>query len=168
MKYPLIREIQLGKSIEEFIEDHLDEYELLNEEIDQPKILMEVIRIDKPTTRFAVVKSFDHCGIILLDPSSKLQIDYWGEDGPLEDEAHHDCKVLNKLVERLYGTKRKKPKPKLTQEQFGEKKGRFCPYCGNKAFVLDEITWKDHDEMGCKSCGETWRRNHKVVVIGFS
>jgi len=101
-----------------------------------------------------------------------LRLEYWEydqEDRPiaLEEEAYDDCEVLNEIVRRLYGVKKKRPKATLTQGDFLKKKGEACPYCGGDALVTlyePHSTWVI---AGCKQCGATWEKRFKLVVTGF-
>jgi hypothetical protein len=172
-KHPIITELQLGKSVEEVIKDHFSHYDFeMSETVRSlPEIIKEIIRIGKSDLRFAVDVGPDSCGIIVLNAESDLSLDYYwnyDENWAMSDEAAEDCRNLNEIVDALYGTKRKKPKPKITKEQFVIKNGKICPYCGaTKIFVLDCETWNDHDEMGCRKCGEIWDRKYKTVVTGY-
>lgn len=172
MKHPLIKEIQLGKSVEEVIEEHFSEYEFQRGEAQDrlPEIVREIIRINNKWTKFAVKVMSDECHIVILNAASDLMLNYWDDEYSMadDDNAHEDCETLNEIVERLYGIKRKKPKPKLTKEQFIAKKGNACPYCGRKAEILDGVTWTDRDFMGCPGCGETWEARYERVFTGFS
>lgn len=173
MKHPIIKEILLGKTVDEAIQEHFsdlnwEEYATRNR---LPDVIREIIRIGKSDLRFAVDVQSDSCQIIPLNADFDPQLDHYWEDEynfAKTDEASNDCDNLNGIVEALYGTKRKKPKPKATKELFLKKKGNLCPYClGTKIIVLDSDTWSDRDEMGCKKCGETWYRSYKTVVTGF-
>jgi hypothetical protein len=171
--HPLIREIQLGRTVEEVVDEHLlPDYDLhgcYGEGADLYDIVREVVRLNKKWLRFAVETGPGSCNIIVLNDSSDLSMSYWDDDYEfaLSDNAEADCQTLNDIVERIYGTKRKKPKPKMSQEEFAAKEGENCPYCGRDAIVLDKVTWNDRDIMGCGGCGETWFRRHKKVVTGF-
>lgn len=172
-KQPIIKEILLGKTVDEAIEEHFSDYEWEeNATWDRlPEIIREIIRIGKSDLRFAVDLNHETCLILILNAESDLELDgYWEDDGNWAriDEVANDCENLNEIVERLYGTKRKKPEPKVTDETFVKKKGKVCPYCkSTKIMVLDDVTWNDHDEMGCRKCGETWDRHYKTVITGF-
>lgn len=173
--HPLLKEIQLGKSPEELVREHFVGYDFQGDVYDQlPDIVREIVRIGNEHLRFAVALEDGWCGIVVLGAGARnaLTLDYWNdEDGFAKDEdANLDCEILNEIVERLYGIKRKKPKPKLTNEQFARKKGNVCPYCGGggATVVLDDVTWNNRDIMGCLGCGETWSRDYKIVVTGFS
>lgn len=170
-KHPLIKEIQLGKTPEELVRDHFVSYDFQGDVYDRlPDIVREIVRINNKWIRFAVKLEDHRCEIIILNGGSDLFLDYWNHDDGFanDNDANLDCEILNEIVERLYGVKRKKPKPKLTNEQFARKKGNVCPYCGRAAMVLDEVTWNNRDIMGCPGCGETWSRDYKIVVTGFS
>lgn len=173
MKNPIVKEIILGKTVDEAIEEHFSDmnWEEYATEKRLPEIIKEIIRIGKSDLKFAVDVGCDYCQIILLNDELNLQLDhYWEDEGnwAKTDNASQDCLNLNEIVEALYGTKRKKPKPKVTKELFLKKKGKLCPYClGTDIIVLDGETWTDRDEMGCTSCGETWDRKCKTVVTGF-
>lgn len=171
--HPLIREIQLGRSVEEVVDEHLlpdwDIHGCYGEGLDLYGLVREIVRLNKKWLRFAVETSPGSCNIIVLNDSSDLSMSYWDDDYgyALSDHAEADCEILNNIVEKIYGTKRKKPKPKISQEEFAEKEGEICPYCGRFAIVLDKVTWSNRDIMGCKGCGETWARMHKKVITGF-
>lgn len=171
-KHPIITELQLGKSVEEVISEHF-EYDFEEGDVQEmlPEIVREIVRIGRADLRFAVDVGIDSCGIVFLNAESGLNMDYyWDDEGhwPRTGEAEADCGILNEIVERLYGTERKRPKPRFTKEQFVRRKGNICPYCGGKKIiVLDGETYTNHDEMGCQSCGEVWERKHKKVVTGF-
>lgn len=174
MKNPIIKEILLGKTVEEVIEEHFSDYEFEGYSTEEklPEIIREIIRIGKSDLRFAVCLQHASCDIIFLNGKSDLQLEnYWESDGDWAktDEASQDCDNLNDIVERLYGVERKRPKAKITKEAFLKKKGKVCPFClSTKITALDEFTWTNHDEMGCRACGETWDRDCKTVVTGFS
>lgn len=170
-KHPLIREIQLGKSVDEVVNDHFMDYDFQGDDIHQklPEIIREIVRINKNDLKFAVSLDSDWCAIIFLNGESKLTLDYWNyDDGyALDDNANLDCELLNKIVDRLYGTKRKKPVAKVPMEKFLKKNGDICPYCGRTPTTLDEVTWNNRDIMGCTNCGETWSMYYKTVATGF-
>jgi hypothetical protein len=173
-KHPIITELQLGKSVEEVIKDHFSDrdFEVYSTEDRLSEIIKEIIRIGKKDLRFAVDVGRDSCRIFVLNAESDLGLGhYWDEENnwAMSSEAAVDCDVLNEIVERLYGAKRKKPKPKITNEMFVRKKGNICPYCGatKMIVVLDAETWSDRDEMGCRACGELWNRKYKIVVTGY-
>lgn len=173
-KHPIITEIQLGKSVKEVIKEHFSHYnfELYLTEDLLPVVIKEIIHIGKSDLRFAVDVGYDSCGIIVLNAESNLSLDhYWDDENnwARTDESGADCKALNEIVDALYGTKRKKPKPKVTKEQFVRKNGNICPYCGavKMIMVLDGETWNDRDEMGCRACGEIWDRKYKIVATGY-
>ncbi len=173
-KHPIITELQLGKSVEDVIKDHFSDrdFEAYLTEDRLPEIIKEIIRIGKKDLRFAVDVGHDSCGIIVLNAESDLELDhYWDDEDNWANsgEASEDCDALNEIVERLYGAKRKKPKPKITNEMFVRKHGKICPYCGavKKIVVLDDVTWNDRDEMGCRACGELWNRKYKIVTTGY-
>lgn len=172
-KHPIITELQLGKSVEEVISEHF-EYDFEEGDVQErlPEIVREIVRIGKANLRFAVDVGIDYCSVIVLNAESELLLDhYWDDEGhwARTNEAQADCERLNEIVERLYGARNKKPKPRLTKEQFVRRKGRLCPYCGGKKIiVLDGETYNDSDEMGCQACGEIWNMTHKKVVTGFS
>lgn len=169
MKHPLIKELKLGKSPEELVREHFVGYDFQGDVYGRlPDIVREIVRIGDEHLRFAVKLTDYKCEIIILS-SSDLYLNYWDYDreAPLEDDARTDCEMLNQIVDRIYGTERKKGRPKITKEQFLRKKGRVCPYCGQKPEVLDDVTWSDRDIMGCQNCGETWEMNYKIVVTGF-
>lgn len=172
-KQPIIKEILLGKKIEEVITEHFSEveFEVYSTEDQLPDIIREVIRIDKSDLKFAVDVAYDACSIFVLNDDSNLRLeDYWDDEGNYArtDDASADCEALNNIVDALYGTERKRAKPKITKDQFVKKKGNVCPYClKTKIIVLDAETWNDRDEMGCQSCGATWDRKYKTVVTGF-
>jgi len=173
-KHPIITELQLGKSVEDVIKDCFSHYdfEIYETEDRLPEIIKEIIRIGKKDLRFAVDVGYDNCGIIVLNAESDLSLDhYWDDEDnwARSDEANQDCRNLNEIVDALYGAKRKKPKPKITKEQFVIKNGKICPYCGatKMIIVLDGGTWNNRDEMGCRKCGEIWDRKYKTVVTGY-
>lgn len=170
-KHPLIREIQLGKSVEDVIEEHFSELSIenLDTEARLEEIVKEIIRINKNDLKFAVKLDDDWCGIIFLNGESDLTLDYWNyDDGfALDELAREDCETLNKIVDRLYGTKRKKPVAKVPMEKFLKKNGDICPYCGRTPTTLDETTWSNRDIMGCSNCGEIWAMYYKTVATGF-
>lgn len=171
-KHPLIREIQLGKSVKDVIDEHFSELSIegLDTEARLEEIVKEIIRINKNDLRFAVVLENDSCDIIVLnDSQSELVLDYWDhtEGFALDEMAREDCETINEVVERLYGTKRKKAKAKITKTQFLKKNGDICPYCGRTPTTLDETTWSNRDIMGCSNCGEIWAMYYKTVATGF-
>jgi hypothetical protein len=173
MKNPIVKEILLGKTVDEAIEEHFSNlsWEVSSVKYTLPEIIKEIIKIGKSDLKFAVDVGADYCDIILLNADADLKLDhYWDHEAnwAMSHEAGHDCRNLNEIVEALYGIKRKKPRPKVTNDQFLNKKGKVCPYClGNKILVLDGETWNDRDEMGCRNCGEIWDRKYKIVVTGF-
>ena len=189
-KHPIITEIQLGKSVEEVIKDRFSGeagedyyFEMCMTEDMLPEIIREIIRIGKSDLRFVVEVTSDSCGIMLLNAETKLDLNhYWDDDdteithfaaaakpSAREDEAATDCLVLNRIVDALYGTKRKNPHPKITKEQFISKNGKICPYCGStkKIVVLDGKTWANRDGMGCRKCGAIWDQKYKIVTTGY-
>ena len=173
-KHPLIREIQLGKTVEEVIAEHFAGYDLQEPAHEAlPAIIREVIRINKSDLQFQVRTLADESWIMVLNAISDLCIEYWEynqEDRrvALEEEAYRDCKTLNEIVRKLYGVKRERPKATLTREQFVKKKGEVCPYCrGNALDVLDE-TRPEWVIVGCTQCGATWEKTSQLVVKGFT
>ena len=179
-KHPIITEIQLGKSVEDVIKDRFageeageDYYfEMCMTEDMLPEIIREIIRIGKSDLRFVVEVTVESCGIMVLNAETKLDLfHYWDDEDnwARDDEAYTDCHALNRIVDALYGTKRKKLHPKITKEQFVSKNGKICPYCGStkKIVVLDGETWNDRDGMGCRKCGEIWDQKYKIVTTGY-
>jgi hypothetical protein len=171
MKNPIVKEILLGKTVDEAIKEHFSDFNWEEHATEKrlPEIVREIIRIGKSDLRFAVDVGQESCGIIILNADSEFTLDnYWEGSWARTDEAGTDCRNLNEIVEALYGTKRKRTRPKITNDQFLNKKGKVCPYClGNKILVLDGETWNNRDEMGCRNCGEIWDRKYKIVVTGF-
>ena len=168
----LIKEIQLGKSVsdvcEALLEDLNYDYNLL--EIDElVEVVKYIVATNKPDLRFAVELKPWSCNIIALNGNFNVPVNYWDDQySEAKDEVHGDCEFLNSVVDKLFDKKRKKPRPKISQKEYARK--QCCPYClSKKDFVeLDESTYSNKIEMGCKKCGETWDEKTKKVVVGFS
>jgi hypothetical protein len=171
--HALIGEIKLGKSVEDVITEHFSEYELTDRALEQlPRLIGEVVRINKHDVQFQVTTTRDESSISVLNATSDFCIEYWeynqyDDKISLEEEAYEDCEILNEIVRRLYGVKKKRPEPMLTKEEFVERNGEVCPYCkGNAVAVLDEIGG-ERVITGCRECGATWEKNCRLVVTGF-
>ena len=172
-KHPLIREIQLGKTVEEVIEEHFAEYELYEWLRDHlPALILEVISIDKMDLQFQVQTTEDETRIIILNATSDVYLRYcqFGlKDGTVdfEEEVYDACEFLNEIVRRLYGVEKKRPRAMLTREQFVKGKGEACPYCRGKALLgLNDIR-PQAVIVGCTQCGATWEKTSDVALNGF-
>lgn len=137
---------------------------------DLPLIVKEIISLNNPRLRFAVRTSASSCRITPLNGvlKSVQEIDYWDDEynSPRDYDADPDCEYLNEIICRLFGVQRKKPKAKITKKEYAKKK--CCPYClGNETIILDDVTFKSQETIGCKTCGETWGSLFKFVVTGF-
>lgn len=176
-QHALITELQLGKTVEELCEEHFKEYEFeqgLEEYL--PSIVKGMTKLKKPLRIVASVGS-GHCCLDVLGKAKDLQDAlsdtddfYWDDDGyALDDDARHDAEILNEIMERLFGWKRNRKKPKISSEEY-LKNTDICPFClkTKPVIILDDATWTSRDIMGCRSCGETWSKEHKKVITGFS
>jgi hypothetical protein len=171
--HALIGEMQLGKSVEDVIKEHFSDYGLTADAREAlPEIVREVLRINKKDLQFQVLTLEDQSWITILNAASDLCLEYWeydDEDLPsaLMEEAYEDCGILNEIVRRLYGVRKKRPKATLTEEEFAARNGEMCPYCkGNAVAVLDE-TGCERVITGCRECGATWEKTCRMVVTGF-
>lgn len=172
MSHPLIREVQLGKSVEELCRDNFGDYQfqVLDPDDDLPGIVREIVRRNKPDLKFAVKTDDSSCRIILLNDKGDIEEipDYWDDEYNMarDDDAACDCEYLNQIVLRIFGVEKKKPKAKITKKEYARKK--CCPYClGKDTIILDDVTFKSQEEVGCRTCGETWGSLLKIVVTGF-
>ena len=168
--HPLLMEVQLGKSVDELCEEHFSGLEGWFEIED---VVREIIELNDPNIRFAVDLGYESCQIIALNSRSntelECQLDYWDDEGNFarEEDAGHDCNLLNEIVCRLFGIVHEKPEAKITDKQYIEQER--CPFCLHKKLIrLDDQTWNNKDEMGCTRCGETWYKETKTIVTGFS
>lgn len=178
-KHPLIKEIQLGKTVDEVVKEHFSDCgfqdDTSNIEERLPDVIREIVKAKNENLRFVVKVEADCCSIFMLNADSDLRIEGYMSDAnygegfyPLIDNAHADCEILNNITQKIYGVKRKKAKPKLTNEQFLEKGGKVCPFCGGRAvMVLDDSTYKDRDSVGCEKCGEIWDCLYERVAVEF-
>lgn len=178
MTHPIIMEIQLGKPVEAVVQEQ-EWDELLTDTTSArlPEIIKEIIRINNPNLTFAVMGFDNECQIVVLNATSGICLEYYEYedygDGNgeikrrLDEQAHDDCAVLNKIVQSLYGIERKAPKPSVTQEEFVEKDGKVCPYCGAASVTDLDETYVYRIEMGCPTCGAIWGKIQSVVVTGF-
>lgn len=165
-KHPRIREIQLGKSVEEFVDEILDngDYDFIKiEDADEiEKVVKEIIKINDPNARFGVFFSSELIRIRFINADSDFEVDhnYYDSDWGSYDnnEAWNDCEQLNNLIAELLGP-HKAPKKKILKKTLLKAKGLLCPHCGCKDHhVLDNFKTDDMiQELGCKSCGLTWR-----------
>ena len=166
--YPLIRELELGKSLDNFLEEHFHEdiyvddltYEAC---CNLASVMHDVIVLNERGVRFGVKTDGDGYRIVHVN-------------GPYETPVCHesccvaweDCWILNGIVDRLYGRKDEPRQATLPQKEYAARKGKVCPYCGSTSVVvLDEVTTRDRDVIGCRKCGSIWLRALKSVVSGF-
>jgi transcription elongation factor Elf1 len=173
-KHPRIRELQLGKTVKEFVDEllkngdydfqRLDDSELLE------KIVKKLVEIDDPNVRFGVFFK-ESCAYIesINYESFDIPVDYYDNEwgGYLENESWTDCQLLNQIVEELFGPRKKQKSAKFTKAQLLKQQGKVnsnprsgaCPHCGKKEIVfLDDFkTDETAQELGCKSCGLTWK-----------
>jgi hypothetical protein len=142
-----------------------------------PDIVKAMVKLKKPVRIVASVGN-GHCCIEVLEKSAgdlQKALDdtddfYWDDAGyALDDDARHDAEILNEIMGRLFAWKRKPKKPKISSEEYS-KNPDICPFCLKKkpVTILDDATWNSHHIMGCRSCGETWNKEHKRVITGFS
>lgn len=174
---PLIKEVMLGKSIEDLINEHWDHIEFTDTGIwELGEVVKSIITMNTPNLRFGVDVSHDYCDIITINPPAgdALRLEgYWDEDynSSKDEDAWFDCKSLNEIVESLFA-KTNKRKPKLSQSEFirlnGADSHKVCPFClGKKLIVLDRVTWTNKVIMGCKKCGQVWNNLTREIVMGF-
>lgn len=177
-KHPRIRELQLGKTVKEFVDELLEQENYNFQRVEEgevlDKIVKQLVKLEDPNVRFGVFFKEGSAYIESINASEQFDIgvDYWDDDwgGYLEDDAWTDCGLLNQIVEELFGP-RKKQRAKFTKTQLLKQKGKVCPHCGGTSFVvLDDFkTNETAQELGCKSCGLTWRlfyeKKLKAVVL---
>jgi hypothetical protein len=170
-QHPLIRELELGRTVDELIAEHFTDCDFSGPaENHLPQIIRELVNVGRPV-RFAVLLTAYSCEVFVLDEKCNIGFDYWDyrHSSALDDDAHRDCGILNEITEKLFGIKRKSQKPLLTPAQFVQKKGKVCPFClHGEPKVLDEVTWTAFEVCGCPKCGQTWRKNFKQSITGFS
>jgi len=83
-KQPIIKEMLLGKTVEEVIKEHFSEVEFKEYSTEKklPEIIREVVRIGKSDLKFAVDVGQESCGIIILNADSELTLyNYWEDEG---------------------------------------------------------------------------------------
>jgi hypothetical protein len=168
----IIKEIQLGKSVEDVVKDHFldlydEDFHILDLDVQVPEIVKKIVGLNKPDLNFAVEITAWACKIIALNGDCTVPLEYWDDQySEAKSEVYADCEFLNKIVEKLFGP-RKKTRTKITGKEYSQK--RRCPYClGTKMVVLDRTTYSNKVEMGCNKCGSTWDEKIKTVVTGFS
>jgi hypothetical protein len=172
--HPLIREIQLGRSIESLCGDFIEEMNFQRmDELELVDAVKELIRLNDPKVRFAVFVEEDDCYVSLLNKNKewpeRLEFKYWDDEYrfALSDDAELDCENLNEIVRRLFGYEQK-PAKKMTNRDFLKKKGECCPYCSRtKIVVLDDVTFRDEKTMGCSKCGQVWSVKYEMKIKGY-
>ena len=171
--HPLLREIQLGRSIESVCEDFLEEFNFQALVQDQlVNIVREIIRLNDPNMKFVVFVESDNCYISSINSKWDRDLipNYWDDEYnfALSDDAECDCDMLNDVVNRLFGEPKKKFK-KMTKADFLKKKGKCCPYCScSKNVVLDDfVTFKTERVIGCSKCGNTWNERYEMKLKGY-
>lgn len=170
--HPLIREIQLGRSIESLCQDFIEEMDFQSMDIELVvDAVKELIRLDDPKARFAVFVKDDECFVSLLNNEwpDRLEFEYWDDEYrfALIDDARQDCENLNDIVRSLFGCN-EKPIKKMTNGDFIKKKGKSCPYCsGSKLVILDDVTFRDEKMMGCSKCGQSWSVKYEMKIKGY-
>jgi hypothetical protein len=180
VKHPLVKELLLGRTVEEVCDELRENYEFRNDQTCDKleDIVKALVKANKPNVVF-YAEERDYCSVYPINLKDwEIDLDYWDhEDGFwLEDEAICDCDTLNKIVEDLFG-ERKPHKVTRDQEFLLKKKGFACPCCGGQGIQLDQIVhWKplaglkNRDrgevvhEIGCKKCGYTWENSYKVTL----
>jgi hypothetical protein len=176
MTHALITEIQLGRTIKEVADALCDELDF-SQHADIPESMDEVIsgliQLNKPHVRFHILSGQSSHAVAILDKSwsRDLYWDYWDDDHGYarDDEAYDDCQKLNTVIERLFGIEHKAKKPKTSQKEYVNKKGKVCPYCGSKnLYELDRfVTYRTRRRMVCKSCEHEWEEHYKMVLTKF-
>lgn len=185
-KHPRIRELQLGKTVKEFVNELLENGDYDFHRLDDPSELERIIKklaeLDDPNVSFGVFFKERSAYIDSINSESfEISYDYYNDEwgGYEEDDAWTDCGLLNHIVEELFGPRKKQKAAKFTKAQLLKQQGkvnssppsRVCPHCGKKEIVLldDFQTDETAQELGCKSCGLTWKlyyeRKLKSVVI---
>lgn len=91
-----------------------------------------------------------------LDP-----IHYDQENWPC---CENDVRILNIFIRDFYGSKDKKPKSKVTNEQYLKKPG-YCPACESKNTRQDGEYFeksKFHRYIGCDDCNAQWTEVYEL------
>jgi transcription elongation factor Elf1 len=178
-KNPLIKEILLGKTVQEVCAELSEKYNFMGEAADKLEdIIKTLVKANKPNVVFYAEEK-DYNSIYPINLCEwEIQLDYWDYQDNLwlEEEAYNDCEILNKIVEDLFG-KRKPYKVTKDQKFLLKKKGFACPCCGGKGIHLsDRSCWsprpgnKNSDrgivthEIGCKECGYIWENKYIVTL----
>jgi len=179
VKHTLIKEILLGRTVEEVCNELREKYDFRGPAADKlEEIVRALVKANKPNVVF-YAEERDWSSVYPINLKDwEIDLDYWDhEDGYwLEDEAIHDCEALNEIVADLFG-ERDPYKVTKDQEFLLTKKGFACPCCGGQGIHLSQVThWqpmpgsKNRDrgsiihEIGCKKCGYTWQNIYKVTL----
>jgi hypothetical protein len=172
-KHPRIRELQLGKSVKEFVGEILKngDYDFIKIEDEQIEAAVKkIVEINDPNVRFGVFLSSELVCIRFVNNDSDFEVghNYYDSDwgSYYSDDAWDDCDLLNKLVEELLGP-HKSPKKKILKKTLLRAKGLLCPHCGCKDHhILDNFRTDDMiQELGCKSCGLKWRIYYQRKLV---
>lgn len=95
--HPLIREIQLGRSVESVCGDFIEEMDFQKmDELELVDAIKELIRLNDPKVRFAVFVEEDECYVSLLNNEwpERLDFEYW------DDEYRFALVTMRNLIAR--------------------------------------------------------------------
>lgn len=179
MEKPYSKYLMLGMKVDDFVNKIRDEIESARDVVSHEAnhdwwvslIKMLVVAKDQ-NIRFVFEDDGEDSSVYAPKLPDLSAISYSSElllDRDAWGAAEDDSFNLNKFIRSFYDTKDKKPKAKVTNEQYLKKSG-YCPACGSKKTRVDgglrfENKKKVQCTLGCDDCNAQWSESY--VLEGF-
>jgi hypothetical protein len=172
MKKPFIKSLMLGSSVDDLIEEIdngtclLDQDYVVSGDADA-EWWRELIKL--------LIKSKDHNIRFVADIDMEFSETYAPKlkdlkaltyDDDSWSSSENDTRILNHFIRDFYGEKEKKPKAKITNDQYVEKPS-CCPVCSSHNTQRDggyysAEQFKVHGTLGCNDCNAQWSEVYEL------